>query len=313
MQRIRSLSQQDCQLKESPWGLLQLLEILILSIFSVSISTVQVLSMMMDAFDRLGRTARRFHNSSRANQNASTAAPTDQSSIHLPFSFFGPAVAPASNQQSPGIRREANVRENNNGPPGQPPDISSYISSMLGAAGMNGARRSQPIRSGAHHPRRSARGSTDGPRERRQWAPPPPPPPGLTLRQTIEKREREAGLRCWDVSCGVGPSDEDPFVTISEEQKRQVKIRRISTVDQQGVESKGKGKEKAEEEPEPQYVCEHSFHPSCLVSAQRAALNGSEEVPVGNGKSVEVSCTVCRAIGALPREDWEEGVRALGA
>ena len=36
-----------------------------------------------------------------------------------------------------------------------------------------------------------------------------PPAPGPTLRQRIEHREREAGLRCYDVSCGVGPSDED--------------------------------------------------------------------------------------------------------
>ncbi|KAJ3472544.1 hypothetical protein NLI96_g13320 [Meripilus lineatus] len=28
-----------------------------------------------------------------------------------------------------------------------------------------------------------------------------PPPPGLTLRQRVEKREREMGLRCFDMSC----------------------------------------------------------------------------------------------------------------
>ncbi|KAF9075863.1 hypothetical protein BDP27DRAFT_1145198, partial [Rhodocollybia butyracea] len=151
------------------------------------------------------------------------------------------------------------------------------------------------------------------PREHRAWA--PPAAPGLTLRQTIEKREREAGLRCWDVSCGVGPSDEDPLVTITEEQKKQVRIRQATPMSssQEGGDVKGKGKEReeTEEQSEPIYVCEHTFHPPCVVSAQRAALNGAEEVTVENGKFVEISCPVCRASGVLAKDDWEEGVRAL--
>ncbi|KAE9410465.1 hypothetical protein BT96DRAFT_781792, partial [Gymnopus androsaceus JB14] len=139
------------------------------------------------------------------------------------------------------------------------------------------------------------------------WA--PPAAPGMTLRQTIEKREREAGLRCWDVSCGVGPSDEDPFVTITDAQKRQIRIRQQVAASDSAEDGKGKGKEKekTDEEPEPQYVCPHTFHPPCIVSAQRAALNGAEEVVVEDGKSVEVSCPVCRATGVVSREDWEEG------
>ncbi len=51
------------------------------------------------------------------------------------------------------------------------------------------------------------------PRERKEWT--IPPPPGFTLRQRIEKMERDAGLRCSDVSCGIGPSDDDPIPEVS--------------------------------------------------------------------------------------------------
>ncbi|TFK27585.1 hypothetical protein FA15DRAFT_653475 [Coprinopsis marcescibilis] len=53
----------------------------------------------------------------------------------------------------------------------------------------------------------------------------PPPAPGPTLRQRVEKREREAGLRCYDVSCGVGPSDEEPIVSLSESLSKQLSIK----------------------------------------------------------------------------------------
>ncbi|KAJ3788447.1 hypothetical protein GGU10DRAFT_245127, partial [Lentinula aff. detonsa] len=142
-----------------------------------------------------------------------------------------------------------------------------------------------------------------------------PPPPGLTLRQTVERREREAGLRCWDVSCGLAPDDDCPYREIPDERKRQVRIRQEASASasssQENGDSKGKGKEKADGDPEPKYVCGHTFHTPCLVTAQRVALNGAEEVIVEEGKSIEVSCPICRAIGVLLREDWEDGVRAL--
>ncbi|THU89768.1 hypothetical protein K435DRAFT_282089 [Dendrothele bispora CBS 962.96] len=143
---------------------------------------------------------------------------------------------------------------------------------------------------------RQATGSPDGrnPRQERKWT--PPPPPGLTLRQRIEKREREAGLRCWDPSCGVGPSDEDPFVEISDAARRQVRI--IST-----------DSEEAGPSDEIRYVCEHTFHPSCLVSAQRVALRGADEKIIGD--TVEVSCPVCRSTGVVSKADWDEGKRAI--
>ncbi|KAJ7606459.1 hypothetical protein DFH06DRAFT_1309828 [Mycena polygramma] len=47
-----------------------------------------------------------------------------------------------------------------------------------------------------------------------EWA--PPPPPGPTLRDRVEQLERDARLRCCDVSCGVGPSDDNPSVELLE-------------------------------------------------------------------------------------------------
>ncbi|KAJ7249748.1 hypothetical protein B0H12DRAFT_994574, partial [Mycena haematopus] len=78
-----------------------------------------------------------------------------------------------------------------------------------------------------------------------QWA--PPPAPGPSFRDRVERHEREAGLRCDDASCCVGPSDDDPFKDISEDARRMVRLG--------GREGRGN-------------VCVHAFHPSCLLSAQ---------------------------------------------
>ncbi|KAJ7621176.1 hypothetical protein FB45DRAFT_136950 [Roridomyces roridus] len=121
-----------------------------------------------------------------------------------------------------------------------------------------------------------------------EWA--PPPPPGPTFRQRVERREREAGLRCYDASCGVGPSDEDPFVVVDEEARRMVPI------------YKGKSVEGGREK-----VCDHKFHPACLVSAQRASRGWREPVLDGNDSEVEVACSVCRAAGVVPQADWLAG------
>jgi hypothetical protein len=123
-----------------------------------------------------------------------------------------------------------------------------------------------------------------------------PPAPGPTLRQRIERREREAGLRCHDVSCGLGPSDDDPFGgDISGV---------LCNMPQLSIQ-KEKNLEEAREA-----VCEHKLHSACLVSAERIALRGMDAVVDDNG-CVEVSCPVCRSVGCVTKEEWEEGVGAL--
>jgi hypothetical protein len=109
------------------------------------------------------------------------------------------------------------------------------------------------------------------------------------LRQRIERREREAGVRCYDVSCGVGPSDEDPELSDSITGMKQLPI----------TEKGGVGSE----------ICLHRFHGSCLVSATRVALKGADTAMEGG--NVEVSCPVCRGVGCVSKEQWDEGVAAL--
>jgi hypothetical protein len=133
----------------------------------------------------------------------------------------------------------------------------------------------------------------EGPK--RAWA--PPPAPGATLRQRIERREWEAGLRCHDVSCGLGPSDEDPLGDDINETLRQ---------DQQLSIMSNKEDPGGVRMP----VCEHMFHSTCLVSAERVALRGAE-VMTNEVGCVEVSCPACRGSGCVTKEQWDEGVRAL--
>lgn len=124
-------------------------------------------------------------------------------------------------------------------------------------------------------------------RERKTWM--LPAAPGPSLRQRVEQKEREAGLRCYDPSCGIGPSDDDPIPEILAESVKQLSIHPLS--------HPGEGS-----------LCAHTFHPACLVSAERVAGWGA------GGKSephVEVSCPVCRDLGSVTREEWEEGVMAL--
>ena len=121
----------------------------------------------------------------------------------------------------------------------------------------------------------------------RVWA--PPPPPGLTLRQRVEQGEREKGLRCDDVSCGLGPSDDDPEPAAD--------LARVI------IHALGDGNP----------ACAHAFHPACLVSAERVSgwAPGDEHDRERSGLPVEVSCPVCRAVGAVALEDWKKGVQAL--
>ena len=132
----------------------------------------------------------------------------------------------------------------------------------------------------ASGPRHMRRGP---PREKRPWT--LPPPPGLTLRQRVEQKEREVGLRCCDVSCGVGPSDEEP--NSSDASMKQLSIRPLRSGGD---------------------ACAHTFHPACLVRAERVAFGSKENV---DGGDVGVSCSVCRMVGCVTSEEWMEGEKAL--
>ena len=83
------------------------------------------------------------------------------------------------------------------------------------------------------------------------------------------------------------------------------KVRRV------GIHQRGNGKTEEGGEGD---VCEHRFHLACLVSAERVAGWGGSEDKKNEeteDEEVEVSCPVCRAVGCVTREEWEEGVAAL--
>ncbi|KAK1232407.1 hypothetical protein PQX77_004437 [Marasmius sp. AFHP31] len=138
--------------------------------------------------------------------------------------------------------------------------------------------------------------------ERQSWT--PPPAPGLTLRERVEKKEREAGLRCWDTSCGIGPSDEEPLVEVEPEKRKMVFVQKRPIP---GLSDKGKGKAKEDSGAGDNAVCEHCFHPSCLVSSTRVMMWGAEGVNMDGEDDVVVSCPVCREEGVIAKEVWEEG------
>ncbi|KAI1785534.1 hypothetical protein LXA43DRAFT_1037518 [Ganoderma leucocontextum] len=172
-------------------------------------------------------------------------------------------------------------------PPGFPPMPPLNMNmnmNMPPPAGAGGAPRHRS------NPRR--------PVEKRPWA--PPPAPGPTLRQVVERNEREMGLRCSDVSCGQGPSDDEPEPATSVDPSAVHQIA-ISALKPDGDGGEGKA------------VCEHIFHPACLVSAERVAGWGQEvsEELGGEDSDVEVSCPVCRAHGVISRGEWKDGACAL--
>jgi len=99
-------------------------------------------------------------------------------------------------------------------------------------------------------------------------------------------------LRCNDISCGIGPSDEEPF---SADLTDPVAVpKRLS------IKTNGGG----------EVICPHTFHGACLVSAERVAQRGVDVVMDSDGH-VEVSCPVCRGMGYVSKEEWNEGVVAL--
>lgn len=126
----------------------------------------------------------------------------------------------------------------------------------------------------------------------REWM--PPPAPGPTLRQRVEAKEHQAGLRCHDPSCGIGPSDEDPFPEV------------FNNHDSASIKRVGILKDGGED-----VACGHIFHPGCLVSADRCAGWGEGDRNDGIEELKVVSCPVCRSVGKVQREVWEEGEKAL--
>lgn len=177
---------------------------------------------------------------------------------------------------------------NLNIPSGEAPDqerIGQFLQQFLAANVLGTPQQAGPAPNpgGAHH-------EPDAPIE---WV--PPPAPGPTLRQRVESKERKAGLRCDDPSCGIGPSDEVPFPEVFHN-PNSPSIKRVPI-----LKTGDNG------------VCGHVFHPACLVRADRCSGWGEEDRPSkeGNGEYEVVSCPVCRSVGKVEKQVWEEGANEL--
>lgn len=211
----------------------------------------------------------------------------------------GTSGTPADPNPSP----EANVDAN---PPSPFTGLQDVLTNIVGAA-VRGAVTTNFMGTGAGAgagvvpPGQASHLSQQAPRT---WT--LPSPPGPTLRQRVERKEREAGLRCHGMFCGVGPSDEDPYVGLSEEAKKQVSIviknPKVDFDDRMDIDGKN-------EEEEMVNVCPHTFHAPCLVSSARLSTMGVESMV--SGSYVEVTCSVCRGVGGVKKVDWDKGVLAL--
>ncbi|CAE6505860.1 unnamed protein product [Rhizoctonia solani] len=150
---------------------------------------------------------------------------------------------------------------------------------------------------------------------RRPRTPPPPkkwtPPEAIkTFRQVVEEKEREAGWRCDDPACLLGPADdEEPsdehtivptysiMRPIGPDEPVRYKIEDGIRVYADGEDVRVKG-----ENP----VCAHRLHPECLVTSAR--INGWG--PDGHSKRVTLRCPMCRSEGTVERQVWDAGVQA---
>ncbi|CAE6415313.1 unnamed protein product [Rhizoctonia solani] len=153
---------------------------------------------------------------------------------------------------------------------------------------------------------------------RRPRTPPPPkkwtpPEPIKTFRQVVEEKEREAGWRCDDPACLLGPADDEepteeptikPTYSIMrpigpDEEPVRYKIEDGIRVYADGEDVRVKG-----ENP----VCSHMLHPECLVTSAR--VNGYGPEHGKDAKRVALRCPVCRLEGTVGRQVWDAGVQA---
>ncbi|KAL5632540.1 hypothetical protein ACGC1H_005476 [Rhizoctonia solani] len=176
-------------------------------------------------------------------------------------------------------------------------------------------RGDEQTRPGGNEPARPASEQARPTSPRRPRTPPPPkkwtPPEAIkTFRQVVEEKEREAGWRCDDPACLLGPADdEEPsnehtiiptysiMRPIGPDEPVRYKIEDGIRVYAGGEDVRVKG-----ENP----VCAHKLHPECLVTSAR--VNGWG--PDGHSKRVTLRCPVCRLEGTVERQVWDAGVQA---
>lgn len=161
---------------------------------------------------------------------------------------------------------------------------------------------------------------TPSPPPARPRAPPPvnkwtPPEPVKTFRQVVEEKEREAGWRCDDPACLLGPADDEepadephpikPRYSIMRSITPEGPIRHHKSEDGIRVYAGGEDVRVKGENP----VCDHTLHAECLVTSAR--VNGwSPPDDADPHARVTLRCPVCRHEGTIEREVWDAGVES---
>ncbi|QRV77579.1 Zf-rbx1 domain protein [Ceratobasidium sp. AG-Ba] len=156
------------------------------------------------------------------------------------------------------------------------------------------------------------------PPARARTPPPPkkwtPPEPVKTFRQVVEEKEREAGWRCDDPACLLGPADDEELAAEPQIKPRYSIMRPIAPgglvrhhKSQDGIRVYADGEDVRVSGENP--VCDHTLHAECLVTCAR--VNGWAPPDDADPRSrVTLRCPVCRHEGTVERYVWDSGVES---
>ncbi|CAE6468945.1 unnamed protein product [Rhizoctonia solani] len=175
--------------------------------------------------------------------------------------------------------------------------------------------QNRPNNNDANPPAEPARPASE---PRRPRTPPPlkkwnPPEPIKTFRQVVEEREREAGWRCDDPACLLGPADdeepsEEPTIKPMYSIMRSIGPEPVRYKIEDGIRVYADGEDVRVKGENP--VCSHKLHPECLVTSARVNGWGPEHNNDSNSKRVTLRCPMCRLEGTVERQVWDAGVQA---
>ncbi|KAH7336900.1 hypothetical protein B0J17DRAFT_718814 [Rhizoctonia solani] len=175
--------------------------------------------------------------------------------------------------------------------------------------------QTRPSNNEPNRPTEPARAASE---PRRARTPPPlkkwnPPEPIKTFRQVVEEREREAGWRCDDPACLLGPADDEepldePTIKPTYSIMRSIGPEPVRYKIEDGIRVYADGEDVRVKGENP--VCSHKLHPECLVTSARVNGWGPEHNNDSNSKRVTLRCPMCRLEGTVERQIWDAGVQA---
>ncbi|KAG8738386.1 hypothetical protein FRC10_006932 [Ceratobasidium sp. 414] len=152
------------------------------------------------------------------------------------------------------------------------------------------------------------------PPPQKKWT---PPEAVKTFRQVVEEKEREAGWRCDDPACLLGPADDEEPSDEPHAITLRYSIMRSMVPEgtarhkiQDGIRVYADGEDFRVNGENP--VCEHMLHAECLVTSARVNGWGPAQNAAPNSR-VTLRCPVCRLEGTVDRQAWDAGIEAEAA